>query len=257
MNGLKYIRTRCNYSQRALAEVLGVSRQAVNMWENSKKIPSKERKEDLCLIFGIDNPEYLGELTDELQQELKELPIYKVPFDGDSERFAFKPIKSEDLRYKCKHLMIYCDEQLSLDEQCTLKRSDLKMLLDDINNYAIEGNTKNSFNNLSGMNRALQIFGRTLDAAQEARNKHPEYVMVYFHTILAILDAMNISFGTVDENDVLNQNIIEESKKWYDYRAFSVELSKFITNHIDSICNDIPTKRKNPHDNYRRRIKKD
>ena len=203
MNGLKYIRTRCNYSQRALAEVLGVSRQAVNMWENSKKIPSKERKEDLCLIFGIDNPEYLGELTDELQQELKELPIYKVPFDGDSERFAFKPIKSEDLRYKCKHIMKYCDEQLSLDEQCTLKRSDLKMLLDDINNYAIEGNTKNSFNNLSGMNRALQIFGRTLDAAQEARNKHPEYVMVYFHTILAILDAMNISFGTVDENDVL------------------------------------------------------
>ena len=65
---------------------------------------------------------------------------------------------------------------------------------------------------------------------------------------------MNISFGTVDENDVLNQNIIEESKKWYDYRTFSVELSKFITNHIDSICNDIPTKRKNPHDNYRRRI---
>ena len=46
MNGLKYIRTKCNYSQRALAEVMGVSRQAINMWENSKKLPSKERKED-------------------------------------------------------------------------------------------------------------------------------------------------------------------------------------------------------------------
>jgi len=48
MNGLKYIRTKCNYSQRALAEAMGVSRQAINMWENSKKLPSKERKEDRC-----------------------------------------------------------------------------------------------------------------------------------------------------------------------------------------------------------------
>ena len=31
MNGLKYIRTKCNYSQRALAEAMGVSRQAINV----------------------------------------------------------------------------------------------------------------------------------------------------------------------------------------------------------------------------------
>lgn len=44
MNGLKYIRTKCNYSQRALAEVMGVSRQAINMWENSKKASVKREK---------------------------------------------------------------------------------------------------------------------------------------------------------------------------------------------------------------------
>ena len=71
MNGLKYIRTKCNYSQRALAEAMGVSRQAINMWENSKKLPSKERKEDLCNIFGIDNSDYFGELTVEQHQNLK------------------------------------------------------------------------------------------------------------------------------------------------------------------------------------------
>lgn len=146
MNGLKYIRTRCNYSQRALAETLGVSRQAVNMWENSKKPPSQEHKEDLCFILGIDNPDYFGELTSEIYEELKELPIYKIPFEGDSEKFAFKPIKSDDLRYQCKHSMKYIDEQLSLDEKCTLKRSELKNLLEEIHNYAVEGNVKNSFN---------------------------------------------------------------------------------------------------------------
>ena len=256
MNGLKYIRTRCNYSQRALAEALGVSRQAVNMWENSKKLPSQERKDDLCLILGIDNPEYLGELTPETYAELKELPVYKIPFDGDSEKFAFKPIKSDDLRYQCKYSTKYIDEQLSLDEKCTLKRSELKNLLEEIHNYAVEENIKNSFNNLSGMNRALQVFGRTLDAAKEARKKHPEYVMIYFDTILAVLDAINIAFGNVEKNDILNQTIIEEQKRWYDYREFAVELSDLITKHLDDICNDIPTKRENPHANHRRRMKK-
>lgn len=80
MNGLKYIRTKCNYSQRALAEVMGVSRQAINMWENSKKLPSKERKEDLCNIFGIDNSDYFGEITDEQHQKLKELPNIQNSF---------------------------------------------------------------------------------------------------------------------------------------------------------------------------------
>ena len=82
MNGLKYIRTKCNYSQRALAEVMGVSRQAINMWENSKKLPSKERKEDLCNIFGIDNSDYFGELTVEQHPKLKELPIYRIYSGG-------------------------------------------------------------------------------------------------------------------------------------------------------------------------------
>ncbi len=53
MNGLKYIRTKCNYSQRALAEVMGVSRQAINMWENSKKLPSKERKEIYAIYLVL------------------------------------------------------------------------------------------------------------------------------------------------------------------------------------------------------------
>ena len=256
MNGLKYIRTKCNYSQRALAEVMGVSRQAINMWENSKKLPSKERKEDLCNIFGIDNSDYYGEITDEQHQKLKELPIYRIHSGGQSERFTFKPIKLDDVRYRSKRMLPNNDEQLSLDEKCALKRLELKTLLDDISNYAVEKDVKNSFDNLSALNRTLHIFGQTLDIAKEARGKYPEYVMVYFYTILAVLDAMSISFGNVDENDVMNQDFIEELKKWYDYREFAVELSKMITNHLDCVCNNIPTKRENPHSNYRRRTKK-
>ena len=253
MNGLKYIRTKCNYSQRALAEAMGVSRQAINMWENSKKLPSKERKEDLCNIFGIDNSDYFGDLTVEQHQKLEELPIYRIYSGGQSERFTFKPIKPDNVRYRAKRLLPNNDEELSLDEKCALKRLELKTLLDDISNYAVEKDVKNSFDNLSALNRTLHIFGQTLDIAKEARGKHPEYVMVYFYTILAVLDAMSISFGNVDESDVMNQDFIEELKKWYDYREFAVELSKMITNHLDCACNNIPTERENPHSNYRRR----
>ena len=48
MNGLRLIRTRCNYSQANLAEKLGVTRQAVNMWEHSKKPIPDSRKAEIC-----------------------------------------------------------------------------------------------------------------------------------------------------------------------------------------------------------------
>ena len=52
MNGLKYIRTKNAIIVKGhWLEAMGVSRQAINMWENSLKSSVKrERKEDLCNI---------------------------------------------------------------------------------------------------------------------------------------------------------------------------------------------------------------
>ncbi len=80
------------------------------------------------------------------------------------------------MRYRAKRLLPNNDEELSLDEKCALKRLELKTLLDDISNYAVEKDVKNSFDNLSALNRTLHIFGQTLDIGKEARGKHPEYV---------------------------------------------------------------------------------
>lgn len=256
MNGLKYIRTRCNYSQRALAETLGVSRQAVNMWENSKKLPSKERKEDLCTVFGIDNPDFFGELTPELYENLKTLPTYKVPFEGDSEKFSFKSYEAPDWKFCAQYRHDKGEEQLSLDDKCALKRLEFKKLLDDISDFVIQDEVKNSYNNLTAINRTMRIFSGALDLSKEARIKFPEYVMVYYHTFFAILDAMNISFGLAEKSDIINQDIDPVAQRLYDYRDFTIELSDFITKHLDTICNEVQSKRENPHANYRRRTKK-
>jgi len=256
MNGLKYIRTKCNYSQRALADILGVSRQAVNMWENSKKIPSQERKEDFCRLFGIDNPAFFGELTPELYENLKALPTYKIPSDGNSEKFSFKRCEDPDWKSCTQYRHDKDEEQLSLDDKCALKRLEFKKLLDDISDFAIQDEVKNSYNNLSAINRTTRIFSNTLDLSKEARLKFPEFVMVYYHTFFAILDAMNISFGLAEKNDIMSQEVDPLLQKFYDYRDFTIELSDLITKHLDVVCDEIQSKRENPHANYRKRTKK-
>ena len=46
------------------------------------------------------------------------------------------------MRYRAKRLLPNNDEELSLDEKCALKRLELKTLLDDISNYAVEKDVK-------------------------------------------------------------------------------------------------------------------
>ncbi len=59
--------------------------------------------------------------------------------------FTFKPIKPDNVRYRAKRLLPNNDEELSLDEKCALKRLELKTLLDDISNYAVEKDVKKLF----------------------------------------------------------------------------------------------------------------
>ena len=61
MNGLKYIRTRCNLSLSELADMIGVSRQALSSWENGRKDIPEQRLEQLSEFFGV-NREFLGEI---------------------------------------------------------------------------------------------------------------------------------------------------------------------------------------------------
>ena len=64
MNGLKYIRVRCNLSLNDLAECIGVTRQALSAWENGKKrnTGAKERAAFRCFR---DDQRYFGEISEE------------------------------------------------------------------------------------------------------------------------------------------------------------------------------------------------
>ena len=62
MNGLSFIRRRCNLSQGQLAEKLSVTRQAINLWENRREPLPEARKEQLSRFFGLE-PELFDKIT--------------------------------------------------------------------------------------------------------------------------------------------------------------------------------------------------
>ena len=75
MNGLKFIRTRCNISLSELASVLFVSRQQISAWENGVKPISQNRLSQLSKYFGVDEKYFLN-----ISEEDKEYIVSKAIF---------------------------------------------------------------------------------------------------------------------------------------------------------------------------------
>lgn len=50
---LKELRTKKNYSQESLAELLNVSRQAITKWENGNGMPDIENLKAIAQLFGV------------------------------------------------------------------------------------------------------------------------------------------------------------------------------------------------------------
>lgn len=63
MNGLSFIRRRCNLSQGQLAQMLGVTRQAINLWENRREPLPEARLRQLSDFFGLE-PELFSEISE-------------------------------------------------------------------------------------------------------------------------------------------------------------------------------------------------
>ena len=89
MNGLEYIRTRCNISQAELADILQVTKQAISMWENGKKEIPPKRREELSRFFGLDEG-YFGEIYEEQKDALQHRAMFRHDVNG-REAYRFRP----------------------------------------------------------------------------------------------------------------------------------------------------------------------
>lgn len=86
-NGIREQRQRFGYSQDALAEMLGVTHQAISRWEQGEAMPTVENLAELCSLFdiGFDELLLLGRPVD---------PTAKNIFDGHSRIYVIKEIIS-------------------------------------------------------------------------------------------------------------------------------------------------------------------
>ncbi len=224
MNGLKLIRIRCNYSQAQLAEKLNVSRAAVNMWENSRKALPEMRANELCKILGITDIKWLGEIDEDLTARIKAAPLYRTS-NAISEHFSFSPTGKQGLN------IISPTEEITLDERCSLKRLEIKAMLNNILEYSEGGRSaRNSYGRISRICSTQKAIEGTLELLKTATSKSPDKVMIYIHTIYALLDAANIAFGNISTEELPDTS----------HSTLAIRLSKEMTAHIEQESSKLP-----------------
>lgn len=75
---LQEIRKQNKLSQEALAEKLGVSRQAISKWERGESAPDTENLIALSRIYGVSIDELLGNNSQPLKEDLYEEPVTEM-----------------------------------------------------------------------------------------------------------------------------------------------------------------------------------
>ena len=202
MNGLKLIRTICNYSQANFAEKLGVTRQAVNMWEHSKKPIPDSRKAEICELLGLEKAEWLDEVDEETMDIIRKHKLYRKSENG-LEHYHFSPT---DDKYCGNGVIINDNDVFSIDDRCEMKRMQFKKQLSEITDYieSSRSETKNSMERIIRYNHANRLIGDIYEAWCTAMKQRPELKMVYVHSLFAALDAVSVSFGIITEEEFLN-----------------------------------------------------
>ena len=77
-NNLTYLRKKRNMSQEQLAEVLGVTRQAVSKWEAGQSTPDVEKLVQLSELFQVPVDQMLKDIEEENRQEDDHDALYTV-----------------------------------------------------------------------------------------------------------------------------------------------------------------------------------
>ena len=230
MNGLRYIRIRCNLTMGELANELGITRQALSMWENGKKKIPVQRKEQLVQFFGVDAC-YLEEITEEEKNYLLGKAMFRYVENG-KETYRYKPRDGvTDL-----HDTIICfpeDKDISLNEEYARvlfrKEATINKIEDIIKWKNIVGSIRSE---MSCINRGCNIYDMLNELMETARDMKPLITMPFIFEIHNVLKAKMLAYGMIEPNDLERLNKEEyhcgEDGEWIS------DLSKEIKAHWET-----------------------
>ncbi len=228
MNGLKYIRIQCNLSLNELAEVLGISRQALSAWETNQKPLPEKRREQLAEFFGVDS-RFIGEISDEDIQILQEKAMFSYMVK-DKEIRLYRP--KEGLKTLDRVYMTFADDSdITLDEQyARAKKRKLAVLdrADEVIRYFDRCGYIRDKTNV--INRHCQIYETLNLLMADMVNKTVMKRMPYFDEIKAVLSAMMLAYGFMSEEEAL-ESCAQKLNVGYDDSEWLLSLAQILKEH--------------------------
>ena len=222
MNGLKYIRTQCNFSLGELAKRLGVSRQMISAWENGKKEISKQRREQLAEFFGID-ADFFDDITEEQKRQLLGKAMFRCVADG-TETYRYRPGQETDTDFA----YFIPERRQSLDEEYVQLQRQQKQLLERIGQMISGPGQASLRDQMAYMNRGLAVFSRTQEAMEYCFSREPLMKMPYYYQLLEILEAVRLAWSdqeisASDEKTGMDGAWVEQLAATIHQRTLSME----------------------------------
>ena len=242
MNGLKYIRIRCNLSLNELADAIGVTRQALSAWENGKQSIPEQRKKQLEDFVGIESS-YFGEITEEEKEALLDKGMYCYEKNG-SETYRYKPPEGFEDRDR-QEIFYYGDRKISLDEEYALAIKRKKQVLKEIesiihwidNPDILESKTM-------CINRGCSVY-ETINTFMKKMKSLPGYLRItFFYELVDVWAAMLYAYGLFGDRELHYHDGTEDY--YGEDGAWILELSEKIKEHWDMMRNALEHYRKRP-----------
>ena len=230
MNGLKFIRNRCNISLSSLADELGVTRQAVSMWEQDKKAIPIKRLNQLKDYFGLDI-KYFCEIGEKEKQELLDKAMFRYVANGN-ETYRYK--RSEDIASLDGDIVCFLDpSDQRLDDQLAATLKKKKETLEKVSDMIDWSNNAGSIaSQIMCMNRGCSVFNMQVSLFEHMKAQKVAFRMPFFHEFTGVMKATLLAYGLIDEKDA-EDTIIPFAGVRGSNTEWVLSLSKQIKEHWD------------------------
>lgn len=216
MNGLRYIRIRCNLSLNELAENIGVTRQALSSWENERKEIPDKRLEQLEEFFGI-NKKYFGEIDDEDVEFIQNKAMFRWNENG-KQTYRYKTRPEVTSLYSEKIFFIG-DRSLSLDEEYSQSLKQMQQTLDKVGEIIKwidgEGSIESK---ITCINRGCGIYEMINVLMEHSRQEKAGLKIPLLYEYTNVWKAMLIAYGLIGNENLdsldLSQYYTGEDGEW-------------------------------------------
>lgn len=222
MNGLKCIRINCNISIGKLANILDVSRQALNSWESGKKEISQRRREQLAEYFGI-GAQYFGEISEKEKQYILEKAMFRYYDETGKEYFLYKPPEGVENLFSVG-ICFSGDKKISDDDEYALAKKRKGKVLKRVEEI-IKGpdNISDVRSRTSSINQGCAVYAAVTGLMEEKDRQKIELKVDFFNEIINILKAMFEAYGIEEPDDLKRRGKPrpwgQEEDEWYDELA--------------------------------------